>query len=312
MTDVARFPCCSPFARSPREAASRVFGPVVVVLSALSALGCASGEIEEDRAGFGDVGSGAPDGGPPQTPGSTPVFAGDAGAGANEPVCVVGATRPCYNGPSATAEVGRCKRGSQRCEGGPNGAEWSACTGETLPGTETCDGREDENCNGTVDEGCDCREGETRPCGINRGLCRQGAQTCRNGRWSDCAGGVGPKNEVCGNGQDENCDGNVDEGCQLTVAVDRRECNAMACPPTHPYAIGCSVEMIGDSRRGCVVHQAGTGTVDFKEGEDCGSNRIVGSLLCSVTPGNGLNEQNCPITNKSQRNYRTRIGDCPR
>ncbi|MBM4319036.1 MAG: hypothetical protein FJ125_03535, partial [Deltaproteobacteria bacterium] len=72
--------------------------------------------------------------------------------------------------------------------------------------TELCD-RVDNNCRGGTDEGCACINGDTRTCGSNVGVCRQGTETCNiNGAWSACTGGVQPSNEVC-DGQDNDCDG---------------------------------------------------------------------------------------------------------
>jgi len=46
-----------------------------------------------------------------------------------------------------------------------------------------------------------------------RGVCRAGSQTCRAGAWGACTGEVGPSAERCGNALDDDCDGNVDNGC---------------------------------------------------------------------------------------------------
>ncbi|MBL8682828.1 MAG: hypothetical protein JNK05_26925 [Myxococcales bacterium] len=78
----------------------------------------------------------------------------------------------------------------------------------------------DDNCNGQVDEGCLCTQGSMRACfpgasdrrGVGR--CRDGMMTCTElGLWSDCVGAVSPTEEVC-NGQDDDCDGMVDEGLE--------------------------------------------------------------------------------------------------
>lgn len=75
--------------------------------------------------------------------------------------------------------------------------------------TEVCNGRDDD-CDGITDPGCACVDGETLPCGIDIGACELGTQTCADGEWGPCLGGVGPTTEVCGGG-DEDCDGRVDE-----------------------------------------------------------------------------------------------------
>jgi len=119
--------------------------------------------------------------------------------------CVNGRTQPCGTG------VGACRIGTQTCTSGA----WGSCTGGVTPQTETCDGI-DNNCNGTVDENCACINGKTQSCGSNIGACKYGTQTCANGAWGTCTGGVTPTQEICGDKIDNNCNGTVDEGCTCT------------------------------------------------------------------------------------------------
>lgn len=51
-------------------------------------------------------------------------------------------------------------------------------------------------------------EGMTRPCGL--GACA-GTQTCTGGIWTACEGPP-PTEEICSNGVDDDCDGEIDEG----------------------------------------------------------------------------------------------------
>ncbi|NOZ85647.1 MAG: hypothetical protein GXP49_05185, partial [Deltaproteobacteria bacterium] len=84
--------------------------------------------------------------------------------------------------------------------------------GTDIATAEKCNG-EDDNCNGVIDEGCDCITGATEPCGTDVGLCEFGTSTCdEKGKWGPCQGGVGPVEEKC-NGEDDNCNGVTDEGC---------------------------------------------------------------------------------------------------
>jgi hypothetical protein len=58
--------------------------------------------------------------------------------------CQDGQTRPCYDGPPQTENIGLCKDGTQTCAGG----HWpTTCPGEVLPSPETCTDALDHNCN---------------------------------------------------------------------------------------------------------------------------------------------------------------------
>ena len=113
--------------------------------------------------------------------------------------CKNGETRSCGS------NVGVCKAGKQTCVAG----QWGTCQGEVKPSKEICDGK-DNNCDGQVDEGCSCKNGETRSCGSNVGVCKAGKQTCVAGQWGTCQGEVKPSKEIC-DGKDNDCDGQVDE-----------------------------------------------------------------------------------------------------
>ncbi len=133
--------------------------------------------------------------------------------------CTLGAERPCYGGSKGTSGRGVCRAGTQRCQPRlAGGSAWGACEGEVLPQAETCNGA-DDNCDGVLDEGCGCTPGAMQPCGDDRqsavgvGVCTSGVSVCTSeGRWGSCTGAVGPREETC-NQVDDNCDGQVDEGC---------------------------------------------------------------------------------------------------
>lgn len=65
--------------------------------------------------------------------------------------CSGGAERSCYEGPPATAGVGVCHAGSQRCASG----RWGECSGAAVPSEESCNTLDDD-CDGAIDEGA-CR-----------------------------------------------------------------------------------------------------------------------------------------------------------
>ncbi len=64
--------------------------------------------------------------------------------------CRAGDATACYTGPEGTRGRGVCRDGRSTCnaDGTPG-----ACTGQTLPGAEVCNGLDDD-CDGTVDEDC--------------------------------------------------------------------------------------------------------------------------------------------------------------
>ena len=143
-----------------------------------------------------------------------PVVGGETCNG-NDDDCdgiIDGMTRSCGS------NVGDCRPGTETCKAGV----WGACMGSVGPGVEDCNGG-DEDCDGMIDEGCECLDGTMRSCGHAMvGICRPGMQTCVNGHWAGCMGGVNPGTETC-NSMDDDCDGVIDNGC-VCIAGDTRSC----------------------------------------------------------------------------------------
>ena len=125
------------------------------------------------------------------------------------------------------------------CEDG-----WSDCDGNALNGCEI------------HDVSCDCTPGATRQCytfgsgtpGVGR--CRDGVQTCGGSAfWSICEGEEGPLEEIFGNGIDDDCDGQVDEGMDIDADGDgytpnqgdccdsRTNCNIARKDTTHDFYV---------------------------------------------------------------------------
>ena len=79
---------------------------------------------------------------------------------------------------------------------------------------DVCDGVIDHNCNGMLDDpplGCSCTANQTQNCELP-GVCAAATRTCLGGTWSGCT--IGPSPEEC-DGQDDDCDGSVDESLPL-------------------------------------------------------------------------------------------------
>jgi hypothetical protein len=97
---------------------------------------------------------------------------------------------------------GVCSSGTETCSGGA-----IVCPPDTPASPEICNGLDDD-CDGFIDEGNpggggDCDTGLEGPCGTGVELCFMGALTCFET--------VGPVQEDCSNGIDDNCNGIVDD-----------------------------------------------------------------------------------------------------
>ena len=118
-------------------------------------------------------------------------------------------------GGSATCgdTVGECSPGLTRCVGGA-----IACEGGIQPGTESCNGRDDD-CDGVIDDG---NPGGGVPCGVGVGTCAPGTTRCAGGSIV-CEGAGTPTIESC-DGFDNDCDTFTDEDFNTTN--DPRNCGA--------------------------------------------------------------------------------------
>lgn len=113
-----------------------------------------------------------------------------------------------------------CKDGRwQPCEASQYGSDYQAQE-------DKCDGK-DNDCDGTIDENCPCtKEGETRSCyggaadTLNKGECKAGSQSCTQGKWTECQGEIVPKQEICDDQKDNDCDGKIDEKTQYALSLN--------------------------------------------------------------------------------------------
>ncbi|WP_158247324.1 MopE-related protein [Geothermobacter hydrogeniphilus] len=115
----------------------------------------------------------------------------------------------CYSGPAGTRGVGLCRAGERVC--GPDGL-FSDCQGEVVPVTETCDGQ-DNDCDAVTDEGCPCNYN-----GDPDGVCGSAMVNATTGT-CDAPTGYESVESTC-DGQDNDCDGMVDEGCSCNYNGD--------------------------------------------------------------------------------------------
>jgi hypothetical protein len=111
-----------------------------------------------------------------------------------------------HQNPCKETEQGVCKDSRAQCILG----EWICLPPDNLYGQEICDGK-DNDCDGDIDEDIEEEYIYTGPPEtLNVGECRAGIKRCENGVLQNF-GMVTPINEICGNDDDDDCDGWTDE-----------------------------------------------------------------------------------------------------
>lgn len=140
-------------------------------------------------------------------------------------------TQTCYTGAAGTSGVGLCHGGVQTCAGGVYGS----CVGQVVPSAETCDGL-DNDCDAGVDENAlgsyltvSCYNGAAGTLGV--GSCHAGYQLCVDAElYPVCIDeDVPDASETCFNSIDDDCDGSVDEGCQVPCADTDGDTYGVGC-----------------------------------------------------------------------------------
>ena len=136
--------------------------------------------------------------------------------GDQEGVCCAAATS-CYDGPQGTEGVGACRAGTREC----TSAGLGACAGSVLPSQESCSNEgEDNDCDGRVDE----ISGRGAPCELTSGFgaCGEGRMACSAGTQNLSCVRDGPVPAESCNYQDDDCDGQIDEG--FDISTDPANC----------------------------------------------------------------------------------------
>jgi hypothetical protein len=126
------------------------------------------------------------------------------------------------------------------CDGVVDNGVLNACGScGQVPGEEICGNGLDDDCDGVIDQGCGgCSGSASQPCftgpywAAGVGVCQMGSRTCDGEFWGECRGSVLPGLEACGpdglgNGLDDDCDGQTDEGCGCLEGATR-PCGSMA------------------------------------------------------------------------------------
>ena len=104
----------------------------------------------------------------------------------------------------------------------------------------------------------DCYEGTEE--NLSFGLCAPGTRTCSAGFWGPCLGQILPEDEVC-DGEDNNCDGEVDEGVLSACGDCNEECSGFDFGPdtVEPFA------PTGENSEGTGLTEEGWLTLDSEK-----------------------------------------------
>lgn len=210
-------------------------------------------------------------------------------------------TTSCYAGTGASLGVGVCSAGTATCAGG----QFGECVGDTVPAQERCDGL-DNDCDGSVDELFPTL-GDA--CTVGTGVCANSSEIVCDADGLDvhCEAVESPAlTEIC-NGEDDDCDGLVDEvGRSATLTIS----GVHAGDPNFDYG-NCTTSAGGTECMALLVTVANTGATIIPAGAriavdlvEASTTRVGGPMQIGrpIQPGTSADLVLCWENGVSRRN----------
>ena len=221
-------------------------------------------------------------------------------AAASERICNNPGGACSFQWPDGTGPVaGRCQLYGRGC---------GECVQSCDP-VEHCGNERDDDCNGVVDDGCaaractesthcptgqQCAGGFCQACDTGPTSCSELGSLCASGGRCQAVGtGCGRCNtecassETCGNDEDDDCDGIVDDGCAALACDDGHQCApGYAC--RDGFCSWCQDLHDACSTPGGICHLGGAAGRCLAYGRGCG--RCVAACAASESCGNDLDD----------------------
>lgn len=142
----------------------------------------------------------------------------------------------------------------------------------------------------------ECTQGDTRSCypgPTDRPVqppCQRGEQTCTfEGKWGDCVDAITPRDEICGDEKDNDCNGIIDDNCE--------------CKPNETRTCGLKV---GECTQG-------TQTCDKGKWQDCQGATLPTEERCEGEKDedcDGLVDEECACIKGQKRPCGSAQGEC--